>query len=770
MPPRRLPVPPALTLALSLALALAVPGSLQAAAPSAPAARAAAVPADLVDTVTPGGLDVAPGAVGTWTIGDLAVDVGLDTGLSVRAGGRTVWVAPPAGAFVTGGRGSVSWEENRGYFWPTVSYTDRLPDQSVDTVVGSDASVVLTGRLSGAAADDASYTLTVRPRPAGGAALVVTTSAATPLTSVALVSGRSAHAGVHGFGEQFTDFDLDGRLLPIVDREQGVGRGEEPITSLADLTNHGAGGTRDLTYAAWPSFVTDDLRGLRLDAAVASSTAFAVADTRDPDAVSLELWSPSLSAQASAAATPARLVTAQQAGDRRRPLAGWATRGAIVGLQGGTQEVRRELGRLLDAGANVSGVWIQDWTGKRTTSFGDRLWWTWQLDRSRYPGWGRLVRGLADQGITTTTYVNPFLVDAAPKGDRSIRNLWAEARDRGFLVTDDTGAPYALDQGEFEASLVDLTDPAARSWYADVIARYVLADGVRGFMADFAEGLPFDAHLHAGSPATLHNRWPTLWARTVRAACRRAEQPRCVTWFRSGALGQAAHAPLFWNGDQLVTFGREDGLASALLGTLSAGVSGWPLVHSDIGGYTSVNAVVKDYVRTPELLARWAEYQAFGVVMRTHEGNRPAANPQVFSTRATARAFAHATRIFGALTPYRDRVVRAAARTGVPAMRPVWLVAPDSRAAASETEFLLGRQVLVAPVLAAGATSVRVAFPPGRWVHLITGREYAGDRTEDVSAPVGRPAAFVRADGPWSTRLPARFRAAGLDHRSTQAR
>ncbi len=758
VPPRRLLVP------LVLALALLGPGTLPTAAPAAPAARAAGAPVDLVDTVAPGSLDVAPGATGTWTVGDLTVVVDAEVGLSVRAGSRTVWAAPPEGAFVTGGRGSVSWEENRGYFWPTVSYTDRLTDQSVDTTSASAEGVVLTGRLSGplAPGGDAAYTLTVRPREAGGAALEVTSSAAVPLTSVALVSGRSAHAGVHGFGEQFAGFDLDGRLLPIVDREQGVGRGEEPITELADLTNHGAGGTDQMTYAAWPSFVTDDLRGLRLDAGVASSTAFAVADIRAADAVSLELWAPSLSAQASAAGTPARLVAAQQAGDRRRPLAGWVSRGAIVGLQGGTQEVRRELGRLLDAGADVSGVWIQDWTGKRTTSFGDRLWWTWQLDRERYPGWARLVRRLADRGISTTTYVNPFLVDAAPKGDPGIRNLWAEARDRGFLVTDDSGAPYALDQGEFEASLVDLTDPAARSWFADVIARYVLADGVRGFMADFAEGLPFDARLHAGSPATLHNRWPALWAETVQLACRRADQPRCVTWFRSGAPGQAAHAPLFWNGDQLVTFGREDGLASALLGTLSAGVSGWPLVHSDIGGYTSVNAVVKNYVRTPELLARWAEYQAFGVAMRTHEGNRPADNPQVFSTRATARAFAHATRIFAALAPYRDRVVRTATDTGVPAVRPVWLVAPGSTAAASDTEFFLGRHVLVAPVLEPGATTVPVAFPPGRWVHLFTGRGYAGDRTVTVPAPIGRPAAFVREGGPWSTRLPARIRSAGL--------
>lgn len=718
-------------------------------------ARRAPDHVDVLDTVAPGDLAVAGAAQGEWAVGPLAVTLDAD-GLTVVAGGRTVWQSAPGAAFVAGGRGSVAWEESRGYFWPTVRYDDRLGDQTVDAVARHDDTLVVTGTLSGDGAEPAAYSLTIGGRPADGASLDLATDAAEPLTSVALVSGRSPHAGVHGFGEQFSDFDLDGRLLPIVAREQGIGRGEQPITDYADIQE--AGGTEDMTYAAWPSFLTEDLRGLRLDAEEALSSSFAVADTRDPDAVALELWASSMSAQLSAADDPTSLVAAQQAGDRRPPLARWATRGAIVGMQGGTAEVRRELGRLLDAGAKVSAVWLQDWTGKRTTFFGDRLWWTWQLDRKRYPGWRKLVSDLAEQGIRTTTYVNPFLVDAAPKKDASIRNLWAEARDAGYLVTDHDGAPYLLDQGEFDASLVDLTNREAQLWFADVIADYVLADGVQGFMADFAEGLPFDGELSAGTADVLHNRWPTLWAETVRMACERAGQPRCVTWFRSGGLGQAQEAPLFWSGDQLVTFSREDGLASALLGTLSAGVSGWPLVHSDVGGYTSINAISKDYVRTPELLARWAEFQAFGVVMRTHEGNRPDRNLQVFSNRATARAFGRMTRLFTALAPYRREVVAEATATGVPAVRPGWLVAPDTPAAERDDQFFLGSHVLVAPVLEEGARSVEVTFPPGRWVHLVTGQTYAGGRTTTVRAPLGTPAAFVAAGDPWRAELRQRIR------------
>jgi alpha-glucosidase len=51
-------------------------------------------------------------------------------------------------------------------------------------------------------------------------------------------------------------------------------------------------------------------------------------------------------------------------------------------------------------------------------------------------------------------------------------------------------------------------------------------------------------------------------------------------------------------------------------------------------------------------------------------------------------------------------------------------------------------------VLAEGADAVEVAFPPGEWVHLLTGETFEGERTARVSAPVGTPAAFVRSDDP----------------------
>lgn len=741
------------------------------------------VPRDQLAVMEPGAFDADDAASGEYRLGSDLVVVDSE-GVRVESPGGTVWASSPGTAFLTAAIGSTGWEEHRGYFWPNVSHAATWDMQRITGVDTAGDSVTLTGVLTDSSdAEEGTSEMRLRlpfevrfeARTEGGVtahAEVGGDAGADAARSNADVEGselrpdliawtgaRTDSAGVHGFGEQFDTFDASGRLIPIVIREQGVGRGEQPLTFLADLTNTGAGGTHSMTYAAWPSYVTDDLQGVRLSPDADSSHAFAIADTRTADRVGLEVWAPEMRLELTHGETPVELLQQQFGEVDRPPLAQWTQEGAIVGVQGGTDKVRRVVDDLERAGTKIAGVWIQDWTGRRTTDFGDRLWWTWQLDDERYPGWDQLVTDLRDRGIRTTTYVNPWLVDAAPKGDEGIRNLWAEARDGGLLVERPGGGPYMLDQGQFDAALVDLTNPEARDWMSSVVAEEVLANGVDGFMADFGEALPMDAVLHSGDAETMHNAWPRLWAETVREGCEKAGKPDCATWFRAGTMGMDSQTPAFWNGDQTVTWSADDGLASALLGTLSAGVSGWPVVHSDIGGYTSIDAVVRDYVRDEELLARWGEYAAFGPLFRSHESNRPEENRQVYDPDE-ADAFARNSRLFAALAPYREQVLDEAERTGLPVMRHSWIHFPGTAAATRDDQFLLGDSVLVAPVLKPEATDVEVTFPPGRWIHLPTGESYDGDTTATVAAPIGTPAAFIAAGHPMASDLTAAVRAA----------
>lgn len=705
------------------------------------------VPRDEVDAVSPGRLKVAEGAIGSWSVGSVDVELSAEA-LRMTDPARddlVVWESPAGTSFVVGVLGSLSWQDYRGYFWPTTRHECELVDQEVRSATDDGGRLEVSGLLTGCGRAR-EYVVEVRPGPTRGD--VTLAVEARDVDALGLVTGRTPGAGVHGLGEQFAPFDLSGRIIPIVVREQGVGRGEQPLTFLADVAAGGVGGTLEMTYAAWPSFVTDDVRGVAFDPDVAETHAFAVADTRHETEVVLTSWSPRIEADLTAEEDPRALLVRRGAKATRPGLPDWVLSGAVLGVQGGTDAVRQVVADLQDEGAALSAVWLQDWTGTRPSDIADQLWWTGQLDEQRYPGWDDMVADFSSDGIRVLTYVNPWLVDATDKGDTSIRNLFQEAADAGYLVRDPQGETYLVDQGGFDAALVDLTNPQARDWYAETIATEVFGQGVDGFMADSGEGLPFDAVLADGDPRFEHNRWPSLMAATVRDACDQADRPDCVVWFHTGSAGIERFAPLFWNGDQVVTYSEQDGMPSALLGTFSAGVSGWHLTHSDVGGYKSIDALVRDYTRPAEMNQRWAEMEAFGVVMRTHEGNRPTANAQVYDTPEARRAFARMTRLFAALAPYRSEVVREAQETAVPALRHGWLEYPGTAAADSDTQFFFGSSVLVAPVFGDGRDQVSVTLPPGTWVHLLTGERFDGDQVVDVDAPLGTPAAFVRADDP----------------------
>ncbi len=130
------------------------------------------------------------------------------------------------------------------------------------------------------------------------------------------------------------------------------------------------------------------------------------------------------------------------------------------------------------------------------------------------------------------------------------------------------------------------------------------------------------------------------------------------------------------------------------------------------------------------------------------------------------------SKIYKALAPYRKGLMAEAATKGWPLVRHLLLEFPDDREAWTEDgEFMLGHDFLVAPVTqkcasVLGCSDQKDAYlPPGRWVHLWSGRVY-GDlgagRKVTVAAPLGRPAVFYREDGAPGRELRARLAAEGL--------
>jgi alpha-glucosidase len=553
---------------------------------------------------------------------------------------------------------------------------------------------------------------------------------------------------IYGCGEQFSALDLRGRRVPLWVQEQGVGRGKDLITWLADL-HSGSGGAWHTTYFAQPTFVSSANYSCHIDC-----SAYAELDFRASDRHTLYLWQVPAQVRIDVADTAPAVIGRLSAFLGRQPeLPAWAYAGLWLGVQGGAPVVEEKLRRARAAGVPVAAVWAQDWEGIRLTSFGKQLLWNWRYDRSLYPDLPAYIKRLGEQGVRFLGYINPMLV---PEGD-----LYREAAARGYLVKDAAGAIRHVYITSFPAALIDLDNPDAARWYKGILKDNLIGIGMAGWMADFGEALPTDAVLASGrGGAEAHNEYPVQWARVNREAVEEAGKLGEVVFFmRAGAAGSSRAALAHWAGDQLVNWSLDDGFATVIPAALSLGFCGIGHFHSDIGGYTTVAWIKRD----KELLLRWCEQAAFTPIMRTHEGNRPQDNWQFDADEETLAHFARMARVYVHLGDYHRALGREYVETGVPPMRhPYVHYEGDEALHALRHQYLYGRDLLVAPVIRPRERSMRVYLPEDTWIHAWTGRAH-GRGWHEVAAQIGEPPVFYRASSPFRALFDGLREAGALD-------
>ncbi len=567
----------------------------------------------------------------------------------------------------------------------------------------------------------------------------------------------STEEAFFGFGEQLTWCNLAGQLVPLISQEHGIGRGLPMVTEAVNSIIPGAGGTPVATETASAFWHTSEGRSFLVE-----GTCYGEVDLRVPGVVRLEHHATSLVAHVFSGTDPLDVLeAATEVIGRFRELPSWVHGGVILGIQGGTERVDEAIQVASAAGIEVAGVWLQDWCGRRKSLFGSQLWWDWHLDEELYPGWPSMVDGLRSRGTRVLTYVNPYL-STVPGHD----DLYREALERGFLVRDLHGEAYLIPNSDIGSAVVDLSNPEARSWMVSVIAGMAESTGASGWMADFGEGLPMQGvDIFSGDPSSFHNAYPVAWAEVNRDAVDSLQAPEEMLPFnRSGFTSSPGFMTLGWLGDQLQTWDEFDGMRTAVCGMVSGGLSGFSLVHGDVGGYLSLPNPWGDdrlFTRTPELLMRWMELGALSPVFRTHEGLDPASNLQWDSTPEILAHLRRCVGIYRAWAGYRESLVAEAARTGAPVVRHPFLHFPhDAGTYHLRHQYMLGAELMVAPVLDPDVDTVQVYLPAGFWRHLWTGTTYGSAEAggwSEVPAPLGRPAVLAREDSEVTARIASAF-------------
>ena len=418
---------------------------------------------------------------------------------------------------------------------------------------------------------------------------------------------------------------------------------------------------------------------------------------------------------------------------RQPELPDWVYDGQIIASQGGSEEMLKHLETAESHGLCPNGVWIQDWEGRRVTAVGKQLFWNWEWDRELYPDLDKHIKELNEKGIKVLGYCNPFLAVEKP--------LYKYASEHGYCVKDKEGKDYLVTITTFPAAMVDFTNPEAYDWIKKIIKENMIDFGLSGWMADFGEYLPTDCVLYSGEdPELVHNTWPARWAQINREVVEEAGKLGEILFYtRAGFSATPKNSVMMWNGDNHVDFSIDFGLPSVIPAMLSLTCCGFGLSHSDIGGYTTFF----NLKRSEELYMRWCEMNAFTVLMRGHEGLNPDLNAQFDASEAVLEHGARYGRIHKALKPYLKDAVSYNSKTGVGVVRPLFFYYDEPSAYTTAYEYMLGRDILVAPVIKAKAQKKEVFLPSDEWIHLWSGEEFKGG-IHTVDAPVGQIPVFIR--------------------------
>ena len=373
-----------------------------------------------------------------------------------------------------------------------------------------------------------------------------------------------------------------------------------------------------------------------------------------------------------------------------------------------------------------------------------------------FEGWERLpetfvrrtVARLRRRGLHALLYIRSFVANDI--AGTEVTGRFDEAVAKGYVARTASGDPY-LFQSPFlssDAAVVDFTNADARAWYMARVD-HMLALGADGFMSDFGEQVLPDMVFADGSTgASTHNRYPALQAEATRAALDAFvhKHPRREPFFFSragyaGRPGSAAFENATFPGDESADWNHLTGLPSIVPDMLNRAIGGASGFSTDIAGYADFDL----QPAASELFLRWTEAAALTPLFRVHNSGLTGVRMPWSYDTATRMAWSRFARLHLAAQPLILSLWREAARTGVPVVRPLWLVDPHAEHNPhNDDEWLLGPDLLVAPVLEDGARAREVWLPRGCWQLHGRGAAHRGRRTLTVSVPLAQLAWFAR--------------------------
>jgi alpha-glucosidase (family GH31 glycosyl hydrolase) len=345
---------------------------------------------------------------------------------------------------------------------------------------------------------------------------------------------------------------------------------------------------------------------------------------------------------------------------------------------------------------------------------------TWEFHPGRFANPKGMVARLHAQGFAVMLWVCPFISpDTA---------VFRELEGRRLLLRDRAGETAVRRWWNGLSAVLDLTHPEAVAWLRGRLDHLVTAYGVDGFKFDAGDPLFYRADDQAH--VCGHRAMQTdAWAR-FGLSYPLNEYRSCY-----GLGGQALAQRLR---DKNHAWDDTAGLGTCIPNALAMGLVGYPFLCPDMIGGGEINSL-RSHADSidQELVVRYAQCAALFPMMQFSVAPWRILSPE------HAALCLEAARLHVAHAPLILDLARHAACTGDPIMRHLAWAEPDGGHEPVRDQFMLGDDLLIAPVVERGARVRLVRLPRGHW-RDDRGILHAGGQTVQLDAPLDRLPRFKR--------------------------
>jgi alpha-glucosidase (family GH31 glycosyl hydrolase) len=317
----------------------------------------------------------------------------------------------------------------------------------------------------------------------------------------------------------------------------------------------------------------------------------------------------------------------------------------------------------------------------------------WNFHAGRFPEPKIMIDTLHKMGFKVMLWVCNFISPDSLNSREAYRN--------GYLIKDNNGKPAVAEWWNGYSAILDLTNEAAVQWFKEQLNKLMLQYGVDGFKFDSGDISHFKDNFICSKPIN-GNEYSEAWAE-IGMSYELNEYRAC--WKQGGkSLAQRLS-------DKNHSWELKGGLGSLIPNGLAQGILGYAFTCPDmIGGGEYINFLENSKNLDMELIVRNAQCAALFPMMQFSVA------PWRVLDEEHLKLCVDMAKLHQSFGERIFELAKEASITGEPIIRHMEYVFPGKGYEKINHQFMLGDNILVAPVLIKGAVTKKVVFPEGIWV------------------------------------------------------